>query len=163
MTVRGWFAGLLTCAVALPVGAQTLADTAFALKGYHIGMALDQCPGPSMQLPNMPGATHCRIEAETLGGDRITTAFVSLWNGQVIALGALLAERGRYAGNALVGALTAQYGQPDTTRAHLNRYVWTRGSQSMAFDGYAGSLIASDTAAMAELRRLAAARNKSDL
>jgi hypothetical protein len=145
-------------------GAQTLESSSFSLKGYFVGMILESCPGASFPAKgHMTGATNCLIAADTLGGVSVSSVFVTIWRGQVVSVGAVLEERGRNAGGPLVAALSEKYGRPDSTRAHLNEYVWHNGNQRMRFDGYGGSLLASDTAALAELRRINALANKKDL
>lgn len=155
---------VLLAALYMNAGAQTLESNSFSLKGYFVGMILESCPGESFPAKgHMTGATNCLIPADTLGGVSVSSVFVTLWRGQVVSVGAVLEDRGRNAGGPLVAALAEKYGRPDSTRAHLNEYVWHNGNQRMRFDGYAGSLLAVDNAAIAELRRTNALANKKDL
>lgn len=143
---------------------QTLEETSFSLKGYFIGMAMESCPDISVPGEgHLRGTLHCSIPIDTLGGLQATTFVVSIWNGQVFAMSVVLRERGRYAGGALVAALSEKFGRPDTSRAHLNEYQWRRAGQQLSFDGYKGSLVATDRVAIEELRRLNAQHNKKDL
>lgn len=145
---------------------QPLAETAFELKGYHIGMNLDTCPGPESQpaVGQLAGATNCVLEGiNSLGGTPVRAMFLTLWQGQVISVGALLVDKGRAAGAPLVAALIEKYGLPARSKPHINEYMWAKPGQSLSFDGYAGTLVGFDTAAHAALRRANATKNKSDL
>lgn len=162
--LRRFLAGATLSAAASIGLSQTLEETSFSLKGYFIGMAMESCPGTSLPGEgHLRGTVHCSIPIDTLGGLQATTFIVSIWNGQVVAMSVVLRDRGRHAGGPLVAALSEKFGRPDTSRAHLNEYQWRRAGQQLSFDGYKGSLVATDRVAVDELRRLNAQQNKKDL
>lgn len=137
----------------------------FSLRGYEVGAPLDSCPdNNTMPAPAfLAGATLCRLAGGELGGTNVSWIFLTLWNGRIISLGAMLPERGRHVGLTLVEALTEKYGPPDASKAHIAVYRWRLPGQEMAFDGYSGSLIATDTGAMADLRKTNAKKNSGNL
>jgi hypothetical protein len=40
----------------------------------------------------------------------------------------------------VLAAMKEKYGEPTISKAHLNNYIWKKGSLALAFDGYAGTI-----------------------
>lgn len=155
---------LLALMLAVTAHGQTPDETPFSIKEFAVGMPMESCPGPSQAgTGTLAGSVLCRIPADLLGGTPINAIFVALWQGRVLSVGAFLQKRGRYAAPELVEALTEKYGRPDSSKAHLNEYRWRRNGQDLSFDGYDGTVIATDRAAVDELRRINAKKNSANL
>lgn len=142
--------------------AQLTADP-LSLKGFYLGQEMRQCPPETLSEETRGGRTMCGLGPTTLANQPADWHVVILIDGKVAGVMVKLPGRGPNANSTVREALIEKFGQPSSSKPHVNEARWNRGDGVLSFDGYRGTVLISDLAANRRRSSDAAAENKKDL
>ena len=139
-------------------------DEPLALKGFRLGQPMDQCPAEATKaMPNRDGTTMCMLGPTTFANQTASLHAISIADGKIVNVVIALTDKGPYANGPVLEALREKFGSPTLAKAHLNDYVWQRGSQVLSLDGYRGMVLLSDLQDAGQRANSTAKKNKGDL
>jgi hypothetical protein len=135
----------------------------FSLKGYTLGQEMAQCPPETRGEETRDRGTMCNLGPTTLANQPAEWHAVLLIDGRVASVVVKLPRGGPNAHSSIRGALIEKFGQPTSSKPHVNEARWDRGDSVLSFDGYRGTVLTSDLAANRRRSGEAAKENKKDL
>ena len=134
-----------------------------AIKDYQLGAPMSSCPPGSSVVVSDGPETICELGPTTLANQPAKSFTVAFYQDQISMVYVKLSARGQYANGDVLQALREKFGFVSKPQSHINRYTWYRGTQTLVFDGWDGSVLLMDQVTYRKISAEKAEKNKSDL
>lgn len=154
---------LSSCSTNTPTNNTTQSAPPFSIKGYSTGQPMETCPSDTLQQERKGAFKICTLGPSTYAGEAVKNTTLVLSSGQIISVSITLNDRGQHANSEIRKALIERYGQPTSSKEHINEYIWNKNSITLVLDGWKGDLTLLDIDSYKAAAKKNAVANQSDM